>query len=381
MRLLRLSSMLFVLLSLSSLSSCKHKEQVRESSPAFRHYIAGYTSGIISNSDPIRVELTEARDVKAGDTAKEKLFRFEPPIEGTVFWEDPYTVVFRPARRLPNGQAFRAEFRLGRLMKVPDSLAVFPFGFRTRTQSLEVKVDGLRSYDNRHWQWNKLDGTLTTADFAGDQAVEKCVEVWQYGKLKPLTWQHDGEHKMHKFTADSIRRGENDGKVVIKWNGQPIGADVRDETVVPVPSINSFKVMKVEVQSAPSQVITVYFSDPLDSRQNLEGLVKLGKDIPVRINVRGNVVNLYPRYPVRGSVTLTLDKHIRNPAGRSLKTDYKQILRFSRPKPALEAVGEGNIVPRKGGRLVFPFKAVSLKGVHVKIIRIFSHNVHQFFQV
>ena len=50
------------------------------------------------------------------------------------------------------------------------------------------------------------------------------------------------------------------------------------------------------------------------------------------------------------------------------------------PKPAVRLSGRGVILPSSKG-LVFPFEAVNLNAVDIKIIKIFENNVGYFLQV
>jgi uncharacterized protein YfaS (alpha-2-macroglobulin family) len=49
-------------------------------------------------------------------------------------------------------------------------------------------------------------------------------------------------------------------------------------------------------------------------------------------------------------------------------------------KPAVELIGKGVILPNTKG-LIFPFKAVNLRAVEVKVIKVYEDNVAQFLQV
>ena len=53
---------------------------------------------------------------------------------------------------------------------------------------------------------------------------------------------------------------------------------------------------------------------------------------------------------------------------------------FEEIKPDVELIGKGIILPNSNG-LIFPFKAVSLKAVDVKILKIYEKNIPQFLQV
>ena len=53
---------------------------------------------------------------------------------------------------------------------------------------------------------------------------------------------------------------------------------------------------------------------------------------------------------------------------------------FEEMKPAVELIGKGVILPNSNG-LIFPFKAVSLKAIDLKILKIYENNIPQFLQI
>ena len=65
--------------------------------------------------------------------------------------------------------------------------------------------------------------------------------------------------------------------------------------------------------------------------------------------------------------------------GYEMKSTFEQNLIFTNIKPQIKLIGEGVILPSTNG-LIFPFKAVNLNAINVKIIRIYENNVLQFFQ-
>ena len=55
------------------------------------------------------------------------------------------------------------------------------------------------------------------------------------------------------------------------------------------------------------------------------------------------------------------------------------MLQFTNAEPKLRLLGKGVIVPQSES-MIFPFEAISLNAVDVRIIQIFKDNVAQFFQ-
>ena len=101
------------------------------------------------------------------------------------------------------------------------------------------------------------------------------------------------------------------------------------------------------------------FSDPLDSGQDLEGLVRLKSEKNIRVTASNNQIDVYPVETLSSQETIMVDASIESIDGGSLKNSYKKILYLNLEKPALERIGDGVIMPTDG-KLNFPFKAINL---------------------
>jgi hypothetical protein len=111
-------------------------------SSAYAEYISAYSSGIIPKKSAITVKLTEyaAAQVQQDQVNLEDIFSFSPSVSGKTYWVDKQTIEFKPDADLPSDTRFVAEFDLGRLLKVPESLSSFVFEFRTVKQNFDVSV-------------------------------------------------------------------------------------------------------------------------------------------------------------------------------------------------------------------------------------------------
>ena len=363
-------------------SACKHKKKpyIPQVDPQFINYINAFTSGVISNSDDIIIELNEEQDVKTGSEIQEKLFEFKPSIEGKTYWKNKNTIVFHPAHQLPNGKLYEGHFYLSKIIDIPEDLRVFDFNFQTKTQALDVVTQGMQAYQSNKLEWNKLEGILTTADFAENRQVEKVLSATQNNKEIPIRWTHDYDNKQHRFVIDSIYRGDDESRVIVRWDGAPINAENKMEKSILIPSITNFSIVNYDLQNDPDQVVRIYFSDPINTKQSLKGLIRFKNKVKSRYLIEGNTLKIYPETRINDPTELFVSRNIRNTMGRKMKKNYNTRIAFVSLKPDIKAVNKGNILPDSRG-LIFPFKAVNLKAVNVKIIKIFDDNIHQFFQV
>src|SRR4029079_2877318 len=100
----------------------------------------------------------------------------------------------------------------------------------------------------------------------------------------------------------------------------------------------------------------------------------------LKFTVEDNMLSVYPNIRQTGSYTLSIEPSVINSLGKALGKKFSAPINFEAIKPAVRLVGKGVIMPNSNG-LVFPFEAVNLKAVDVKIVKIYETNVLQFLQV
>jgi len=351
--------------------------------PAFKAYISAYTSGVISRESNIRIQLTSdaVKPAEVNTPVSKKLFDFSPSIKGTAIWVDTRTIEFRPSEKMKPGENYTATFYLGAVMNVPAKFSEFNFPFSTIKQSFEVNVDGLRTPDNRNFIKQNLVGTLITADIEDAEKVEKLLTATQEGRKLPIKWTHNADRTLSSFSVDSVIRVKDSTHVILAWDGTPIDVDIKGRKSIMVPAVGDFIFVNASVvQKDNEQSIVVEFSDPLLDDQDLTGLVALSERSELRFAIENNILRIYPATAMSGTATLFIEAGIKNGMGKTLKEKVKTILTFEDLKPAVRLVGKGVILPSSNG-LLFPFEAVNLSTVDVRVIRIFENNVAQFLQV
>jgi hypothetical protein len=370
------------LIGLTVFSKMHSHDRGEKTDPAFGEYISAYTSGIISSESSIRILLTNEHEapIEIGKPIDKTLFDFSPSIKGTAVWLDSRTIEFRPEKPLPPDTHFDAEFYLDEVMEVPSDFETFHFDFQTMQQSYEVFVDRMTTTDKKTLRTQRLEGTLSTADVADPQTIEKMLTVSQDGKNLAINWIHEGSRTINRFTVEGIQRTEKPGKVILKWDGAPLGVELKGDKTIDIPALGDFKVVDAKVIQSPEQYAVLQFSDPIMENQQLAGLVTLTGDSELKYIIEDNEIRVYPQVRQSGPRTITAELGVKNVLGMPLKERYVMELMFEELKPGVELIGKGVILPNSSG-LIFPFKAVSLKAVDVKILKIYENNIPQFLQV
>lgn len=380
-------------------SSASAKNDSQFINPAYKEYIAAYTAGFVPVESKVTIVLQEetANAIEEGKETENTLFEFSPAIEGTLTWLDKKTIEFKPAQRLNNNQTYKAKFHLGEVLEVSSELKNFEFEFSTLRQAMEISIGNYKTGDHNTLE---VDGTLSTADYADNLLVEKTMQVSQGSQNLQVNWLHENS-TTHHFTIGNVQKGK--GNLIIAYNGEPIGASEQGKQEVTIPNTNEFSLLNVLVNNEPDQYITLQFSDKIDPKQNLEGLIAISNSgnttadvsyneygeaiekLPATENkltfmIENNAIKIYTAERYTDSRDIVISNGLKNSDGKHLKEAITYSVFFEDLKPSVKLVGKGVILPSSNG-LIFPFEAVNLNAVDVRITRIYEKNILQFLQV
>ncbi|MDX2430276.1 MAG: MG2 domain-containing protein [Bacteroides sp.] len=368
-------------LAVAVLTGCKEKKsEIQAIDPAFVSYISAFTNGVISATSSVRISLvSDVPEAIREEVLDQELLVIKPSVKGTYAWLDSRTLVFRPDGVLEPATRYQCKFHLHKLMEVPDGLKSLEFQFQTIQQALFVEIKGLTSLDDENLRWQQLRGSLKTADYANGEEVEKLLEGSQDGKELRVQWTHSNEGTLHEFTIDSISRTNEIEQVLVKWKGKGIGSEDEGEKLVAIPPLGDFKLMNTHVTQQPDQYVSLYFSDPISKSQDLRGLIYMESGEDLNLELDGSQVKVYPLTRIQGTRKLVISDALRNSLDFNLIESYIREITFTSINPDVILMGDGVILPGTDG-LIFPFKAVNLRAVNVRIVKIYENNIVQFFQ-
>jgi len=362
-------------------AGCQQREASRgESADALAQLIVGHTSGVVSRKTEIRVVF--ARDVIPADpnaVPAPGLLRVRPTVAGDVQFRGPREVVLKPTQDLKPGQEYRVTVSPASLPGVERDVQPYAFNFRVQTPQFDVVLDGLETdpLDDRRMT---LHGIIVTADLADDTPVERILRPRLRDEVVRAIWSHSSNGREHRFTLNGIEQRATAADLTLLLDGSPIGANRAEERRVSVPAANEFVVTTAQaLEQQNRKEIRVSFSNRLDERQDLTGLVRLSAG-EFRTRIEQNTLTIYPQDGVSGNVTITLEPGIRNARGEALKAAAAHTLTFTSEKPQVRFVGSGVILP-DGTTLSVPFEAVSARSVRVIATLVYPDNLPQFLQV
>lgn len=348
----------------------------------FGKYVSGYSSGVISRTESIRIELSNSvPDLeKMSEKRLNELIRLEPEVEGKLVAIGDRIVDFVPEEPLPSGQFYTVYFDLYKVAEVEKGLEEFIFQFSTKRQEIEVEVNGLTNYDSYSTKYQQLTGSLETRDWEDTTLLKKVLSIELDGKKQPFRWRTYSYNSELYFVVDSIERLEREQELVVKWDGTPINSLSRGQEKIKVSSLGDFTVSTYNVHEDEDQSVEIHFSEPILAGQDLNGIIELEGADEVSFKITRNTVEIFLSNRIIGEHKLKISQGLRNMAGYRMKNPFEVELTFHEPNPMVRLIGSGSILPNSQG-LIFPFEAISLKSVDVRIIRIFEKNVHHFLQV
>jgi len=343
----------------------------------FSKYISAYTTGIIPATGTVQVIFTPEFAASADHSRTTGLFSFTPSLKGTAEWTDSLTLVFTPARPLAPGTSYQGTLDMKRLGKVEDRLKSFPLAFSTVEKNFTVTVNPV-TVDMPDGDTYTLTGSVVTADYTDNAEVEKYLTARVGKRQETIIWDHAGSN-LHNFSIEKIRRAKEENTLTIEWNGNAYGIKAKGEIPVTIPAEGVFSVTDVKVTAGETKSIEIFFSDPLDSGMETEGMVVTDPPHSLTITADGNRLLVIPDGNIVGEVELTIDASVRNSAGERLGEPVSRRINFTPVEPGLKAAGRGVIMP-SSGNLVFPFLAANLSAVDLTIIKIFENNLPYFLQ-
>ncbi|MBK7873798.1 MAG: hypothetical protein IPJ74_25630 [Saprospiraceae bacterium] len=378
-----LSATALTLICTLILFSCKREQRAEGVPESLSSYVYGYTSGVISKASPIRIRFTNAMvdAEQVGEEVKGNVLSFNPSISGKANWEDDRTILFEPETDLSSGVAYIATVDLRKLIdNLPKEATSFSFDFRTRDQYFEVQTNGFNAPDLKDMSKQEFGGTLFTADIAASEEVEQVLTAKQNGKDLPIRWEHEPNQMVHTFTVSAINRGNQPSDFDLQWNGKPMNVVLHGEKEVEVPSLKDFKVTDARIVQEQEQYVLLFFSDPLQESQNLDGLVSISEYTGnLRYTIDGNRLRVYPSERIVGQRRIVVSPGVRTVDNKRMANPSEWQVEFADAKPQVRLVGRGVILPNSNG-LIFPFEAISLNAVDIEVFKIYNNNILQFLQ-
>lgn len=342
-------------------------------------YISAYTAGVISKMSSIQVVFT--KDVisadKIGQSAESGLLKFYPKVKGDLVWTNARTIEFTPHDGFESDKMYEVHLALEDLFEnLPKEAREFVYSFQTIKQCASFSATYTHLEANGSNISATVRGNISFADLVSLDEVQKGLSLTQEGKKIGITLEQGRSDREFRIISNPL---SSEMDCELEFDGKHIEFDKKVTETVVYPPSSPFRCYYHEVQEIDAQLVRLFFSQPLDAKQDFRGLVYGESMQDVRVKIDGNIMDVYFGNRLEGEYTLNLANGIRSYGGTRLNNEQSLKLEFTGNKPELRFLQTGTILPATG-QIQLPFKAVSLKGVDVEVYRIFENNMGQYFQ-
>ena len=381
MNLSKISLFIGIFSLLVTFFSCKNDNGSLPASE-FAPYINAYTGGVVYATSSIWIELAnDMPDVEPGTEVAENLFSFSPSLKGKAYWETPSRIKFKPDEdALKSGQLYKAAFKLGAVCDVPKKLKTFKFTFQVEERSFSLQTYPL-TVNKSDPSLVSVQGEIQFSDKVADtRLVQKMFSAkMSDGQTVSTEISETGDPRIFEFRVDGIQKKESANRLEINVNGKAIGTDKTETAEIFIPALDAFEVLDAEVIYSPEFGVQVIFSEAVSDKQDLKGLITLSGVRNYTFQTKENTVNLYFDRGGVKSVTVRVNEGVKNSEGKKLDQAFSKELTIEILKPQVQLKNKGNIMPNSEN-LTIPFRAVSLRAVDLRIIRIYESNILNFLQ-
>jgi len=339
-------------------------------------YVEAFTFGTISRFTPVYLIFNQdIPSAKMNVEELQKLVSIKPKVEGTYSFSGNRTIMFKPKTSFKHGTTYTFSAKLSKWFDVKGKDKKFSFTFTTLPLTLQGELKQLGVNDRNEDAYD-ISCSLFTPDKESPKTVESLVA---FTEPSDVQWQHSADGREHIVIMRNVAPSAKKRTIHLQVASNKL--DVPEEEIlgVEIPAKDFFGLYKVRFVSKPERYIEVTLTKRLDETQNMDGLAYIEENKNETVTIDDNRIRLYPDEGKAGTLNVHLSGNIRNSKGVSLNSNIVTQVEVDKSLPAVRFVGEGVIIPRSK-QLSVPFQAIWLRGVTVRVVRIFEQNIGQFLQ-
>ncbi|MDO5571949.1 MAG: MG2 domain-containing protein [Bacteroidales bacterium] len=389
MKLIRIAAFLFTFFCFCY---CDNNETRLNPLPSFNDYVESFTVGDISRYSSIQLTLTRFIPEEMQNNEEIcKCFSIKPKVKGKIDIYDGKKIIFTPSEPLQRDSKYTVEVKIDKLFKDASKKDNFKFSFSTVAPKASVEIVDFSSSKTDKSDINYIiTANLRLSDVEDSSVVHELIGSKGIGNL---AWDKTKRSKKFSFRYN-VTNPEKTGKgsIFIKSNNEKY----KEEELIsfPVFSKDEFTVFSIESINEEDEYIKLSFSRQLLANQDFDAFIKTNIPSQPKYQVEGNKLKIWINRDnnVNGSNNtskkeiIEVKSGIKDAEGNTLdiskvsnKSDFIKEINYHGKYPELAFVGEGGIIPY-GGDYIVPFTATSLRGIIVRVIKIYQNNMGQFLQ-
>ncbi|MBP8851265.1 MAG: hypothetical protein KBG80_12010, partial [Breznakibacter sp.] len=374
----RLNHLFFLFTFLLLFSACENWKNQKIAEPN-HSLISGYTGGEISATQKVFIQLAKEVNLNAIDTSNlSRVVDIYPSVDYKVELLNSTTLAVQPLKAWKRGIAYRFKVNLEKLFTNEKS-EPFLLDLFIKRQAYFLTIKGYQPISANNPGVNTLLGSIYLLEPEELATIEPLLTAEQGSNDLKVKWIKSSNKTLYNFEIENIKREKYDTNVTLEFEGEDIGAKEDQELSYNIPSLSLFTLLSVTTPKISGVPYLLHFSDAIDNGQNIEGLFSFSNGADFSASINKTFVELFPTQELTESVTLTIDRSLRNYNGSTLSNQLSYNIDPKGKSPKVEFVNKSTIYP-SGNKMIIPFKATNLRAVTVRIVEIYQSNMGSFLQ-
>ena len=375
----RIINLLIILII--SFVACKKEVNVQTSNYAdVSTYLFEHVPPRISIKDNIYLRFKKDIPADVQNNIK-KYLKVSPAIKAIYTFQSNNQLLITPTQNLPFATKYAIKFDPKMLFSINEGNLI-QIAFETKAPKFNLDLASVVHDYNDQKENSFIKGYIESNDHFEFANVKEFIEVKQEGnKQIKLEWLTDSDGTNFPFIINSIQKFKDPTQVIISVDGTKWDEFFKKSETIEIETEGKFAVSKVKNIGPNQKYISVVFSESLNTKQNLSGLIKTNdKKLSFKTEVTKNELRLYPESTMSKDIELTISSKIKNAKGYSLGENHTQSLSLTLDNPEIRLLGTGVVTPINE-EVVFPFEAKNLNSIDVEIFKIYENNVASVFTI
>jgi alpha-2-macroglobulin len=347
---------------LALLVSCKGKkqatpEEIMDNLEMMSQHFLSYPKALISVGEEFVFILSEPLETMATAEELSKFFSIFPQVNAEIRMENNALIKVTPGTLLKSDTEYTISINLNAIK--PDYTGyVISYPVKTNMQYIELSQPVFIINDDQ-----SVSVFVTT----------NCSDVVNAGDLKACFSTATKEISISELSPTSFlveflfAKGIPSGGS-IQFDGKAIQSDLKEKIELFDINMDIFQVFNA-VYDNESKELKIYFSQILDEKQELKGLIKADKRDLNFLRKQNELTIYIPSDNMEEKLSVRINKSIRSISKQTLDNDFIFEIDLIPPKPELKFLDNGHYIP-SDGEFKVPIASRGLNAAKMAVVEI-----------
>lgn len=344
------------------------------------------TWGDITPDQDIIIKFSD--DIVSSEEVSQKIelnpFKFEPPINGQVFWRDTRTLVLEPSEDLIQWTQYKGQCNLKKVLPVNISKGLEDI-------SIEFYVSGRTVFnidkelifpDKSEYERVKFRMNLTFNMDTKLEEIKNIIKLTNRETQKNVGFEITNDSLSNSFIllTETMLRDEKIQYIDMVIKAEKLGMLKDYEKAFILPSMGALELEDIVLrEDGERRNIVVQFSENLNEEEDYSAYFIIEPHVPFDIKILGSKAILRGDFVPGLSYTLGVKKGIKSETFTTLKKNTQRHVKFKNIEPSISFSQKGVILPSISQNKIY-LKTVNIKRVFIKVKRIYPNNIVYFLQ-